>query len=137
MPIINFEIEENKDLPPLYRPKICWWKIILNIFTSLILTGGISTLIYFLTYKFWLSIICFILLNILIVIVFLGEIIICLTRIYQRYAKEKIRRRCVYSPSCSEYMILSIKKYGAFKGFKKGIKRLKRCHPPHGGIDNP
>lgn len=36
---------------------------------------------------------------------------------------------CRFNPTCSEYMIQAIKKYGTFKGLKLGIKRIIRCHP--------
>ena len=38
-----------------------------------------------------------------------------------------VRQRCVFTPTCSDYMILSIKKFGVIRGVIKGIKRLKRC----------
>jgi putative component of membrane protein insertase Oxa1/YidC/SpoIIIJ protein YidD len=34
-------------------------------------------------------------------------------------------------------MILAIQKYGLIKGIKKGVRRIKRCHYPNGGIDYP
>lgn len=52
-------------------------------------------------------------------------------QLYQRFAPMEIRERCVFTPTCSDYMILSIKKYGLFRGLKKGIQRLKRCHGAH------
>lgn len=36
---------------------------------------------------------------------------------------------CTMYPTCSEYMILSIKKHGTAKGVLKGIFRIGRCHP--------
>lgn len=43
---------------------------------------------------------------------------------------------CKFYPSCSEYMIQAIKKYGCIKGIFLGIKRLSRCHPfAKGGYD--
>ncbi len=57
-------------------------------------------------------------------------------KVYQRYASDEVRLRCVYTPSCSEYMILAIEKYGVIRGIHKGLKRLNRCHAP-GGIDYP
>lgn len=57
--------------------------------------------------------------------------------IYQRYAPEKLRRSCLFTPSCSEYMLLAIDKYGTLVGFFKGCVRLGRCHHPNGGVDFP
>lgn len=71
----------------------------------------------------------------------LKKIIITLVSIYQAVAPEKIRRKCRYEPSCSQYMIIAVEKYGAFKGLLKGIKRLSRCNSRgdglRGGIDYP
>ena len=38
-------------------------------------------------------------------------------------------KMCRFTPTCSEYMIESIYKYGVIKGLKLGFKRLKRCRP--------
>lgn len=38
---------------------------------------------------------------------------------------------CRFTPTCSEYMIQSINKYGVKKGLKLGLKRIAKCHP-HG-----
>lgn len=57
--------------------------------------------------------------------------------LYQKYAPDHIRESCVFEPSCSEYMLIALGKYGALKGTYKGIKRLCRCHYPNGGIDKP
>lgn len=69
--------------------------------------------------------------------VFLKRSLIWLVHLYQHYAPDRIRLKCVFEPSCSEYMILSIEKYGAIKGVIKGCIRLLRCHPPNGGRDDP
>ena len=43
---------------------------------------------------------------------------------------------CKYYPSCSEYMMQAIIKYGCTKGIYLGIKRLLRCNPfTKGGYD--
>lgn len=43
---------------------------------------------------------------------------------------------CKFYPSCSEYMMQAIEKYGCVKGVFLGIKRLLRCHPfAKGGYD--
>lgn len=39
---------------------------------------------------------------------------------------------CVFLPTCSEYTILAIKKYGVFRGVALGIKRISRCRPGNG-----
>lgn len=36
---------------------------------------------------------------------------------------------CRFSPTCSEYTIQALEKYGSRKGILMGIKRIARCHP--------
>jgi putative membrane protein insertion efficiency factor len=63
-------------------------------------------------------------------------VLIWLVKVYQHYAKSETRLRCCFEPSCSEYAVLVLKKYGTVVGIIKTIHRLRRCHPP-GGIDYP
>lgn len=72
-----------------------------------------------------------------IVIIRAKKIIVDAILIYQQYAPERIRGACVFTPSCSDYMLLAINKYGTAKGVIKGINRLLRCHYPNGGEDYP
>lgn len=65
------------------------------------------------------------------------KLAIRLIHYYQRHAPSRIRNACLYEPSCSNYMILALKKYGFILGGYKGLKRLLRCHPPNGGVDYP
>lgn len=71
------------------------------------------------------------------VLIFIKPLAIWMVKVYQRYAPESLRDECLFEPSCSNYMIMAIEKYGFFKGFWKGIKRLRRCKQPNGGIDYP
>ena len=69
------------------------------------------------------------------------SIILSSVKIYQRIAPKKIRLKCRFEPSCSQYMILAIEKYGVIKGVNKGIKRLSKCKSRgdgmRGGFHNP
>ena len=67
----------------------------------------------------------------------MSSIVVAAIRFYQRVAPARIRRSCRFEPSCSNYMIEAVQKYGIFVGLKKGILRLSRCRVPHGGIDSP
>lgn len=58
-------------------------------------------------------------------------------KLYQKFAPEKVRRSCLFYPSCSQYMLLAIEKYGFWKGVFRGLRRLGRCHYPNGGEDLP
>ncbi|MCQ2387516.1 MAG: membrane protein insertion efficiency factor YidD [Clostridia bacterium] len=56
-----------------------------------------------------------------------------LIRFYQKYLS---KGECRYFPSCSEYMLEAILKWGFFRGFLLGIWRIIRCNPfSKGGID--
>lgn len=69
------------------------------------------------------------------------SIILSSVKIYQRIAPRKMRLKCRFEPSCSQYMILAIEKYGVIKGVCKGIKRLSKCNNRgdgmRGGFDYP
>jgi putative component of membrane protein insertase Oxa1/YidC/SpoIIIJ protein YidD len=58
------------------------------------------------------------------------SIVIWVIRFYQFRAPANVRVKCVLLPSCSDYMILAIGKYGLVKGIRKGIDRLRWCGPP-------
>ena len=66
----------------------------------------------------------------------LGYIVILPIRFYQTFISPLLPDSCRYYPTCSEYFIEAVKKYGPFKGSFLGIKRILRCHPGHpGGYD--
>lgn len=45
--------------------------------------------------------------------------------------------QCKFSPTCSNYMIQAVEKYGVVKGIQLGIKRLLRCRPGNLGGHDP
>ena len=57
--------------------------------------------------------------------------------VYKAFAPMSVRARCLFTPTCSTYMIMAIGKYGLFIGAIKGIGRILRCKPPNGGEDYP
>jgi ribonuclease P protein component len=65
------------------------------------------------------------------------KMIIKLIKFYQSHRPKRLPC-CRFCPSCSEYMVLSIKKYG-IKGVLKGLWRIARCNPfnKNHGIDYP
>jgi putative membrane protein insertion efficiency factor len=64
--------------------------------------------------------------------------LIALVRLYQYTLSPLIGRQCRFHPTCSNYMIGAVEKYGALRGAWLGIRRIARCHPWHaGGIDPP
>lgn len=64
--------------------------------------------------------------------------LIGLVRIYQWTLSPFIGRQCRFTPTCSNYFIGAVEKYGAVRGAWRGILRICRCHPFHpGGYDPP
>ncbi len=63
--------------------------------------------------------------------------IISLIRFYQKYLSPlKWRTHCIYTPTCSEYAIQAISKYGIIKGILLSVWRILRCNPfSKGGYD--
>ena len=57
-------------------------------------------------------------------------------RFYQRQISPLSPPRCRYIPTCSEYAVQAVEKYGAVKGGWLAARRLLRCHPfRKGGYD--
>ena len=44
---------------------------------------------------------------------------------------------CRYTPTCSEYAVQALKKYGPVKGLYLAVKRILRCHPWGGSGYDP
>ncbi|HVI41669.1 MAG TPA: membrane protein insertion efficiency factor YidD [Anaerovoracaceae bacterium] len=66
----------------------------------------------------------------------LKRIIILLIRGYQKFISPMFPSTCRFYPTCSQYFLLAVERYGAFKGSFLGIKRILKCHPFHpGGYD--
>ncbi len=64
------------------------------------------------------------------------KIIIYLIKLYQKYISSNTPRTCRFYPTCSDYSIQALEKYGAIKGSYLSIKRILKCHPFHpGGYD--
>ncbi|MBM3251326.1 MAG: membrane protein insertion efficiency factor YidD [Candidatus Omnitrophica bacterium] len=63
-------------------------------------------------------------------------LLICLIKIYQIYFRGIFPRSCRFHPSCSEYYLEAVQRYGVFIGSWMGIKRILRCNPfSAGGYD--
>jgi putative membrane protein insertion efficiency factor len=57
---------------------------------------------------------------------------------YQKFLSPGLSGNCRFYPSCSDYTIQAIEKYGTFKGLTKGIWRILKCNPYNkGGINLP
>lgn len=64
-------------------------------------------------------------------------ILISLIRFYQRFISPLTPPACRFTPTCSQYTLEAIQKYGALKGSWLGIKRICRCHPWGGSGYDP
>ena len=58
-------------------------------------------------------------------------------RFYQRFVSPFFPANCRYTPTCSEYSLKAIEKYGFYKGVKLMIKRISSCHPWGGSGYDP
>jgi putative membrane protein insertion efficiency factor len=57
-------------------------------------------------------------------------------RLYQRLVSPALGQRCRYYPSCSEYAVQAIRRFGILRGLILAAWRLLRCNPfSHGGLD--
>lgn len=122
----------------LIRPKINWFLVALNCLLPPTLAVGIFlALTHIAKMHIGVALAICIALFALYLLLTLKYTLIGAVQIYQRFAPESIRNKCRFEPSCSEYMILSLKKYGLIKGLKKGFDRLKRCNIHGGGYDMP
>ncbi|HHB11761.1 MAG TPA: membrane protein insertion efficiency factor YidD [Chromatiales bacterium] len=63
-------------------------------------------------------------------------VLIWLIRAYRYLLSPFIGQHCRFTPSCSEYAMEAVERYGALKGSWLAIRRLGRCHPfAPGGYD--
>lgn len=66
----------------------------------------------------------------------LKKTVIYIIKLYQRYISPYKGTKCPFFPSCSEYGIQSVERFGVLKGMYYTIFRLLRCNPfSKGGID--
>ncbi|EYE88642.1 membrane protein [Fervidicella metallireducens AeB] len=64
------------------------------------------------------------------------KFLIILIKIYRKYISPMKPPSCRFIPTCSQYAIDAIEKYGAIKGSFLAIRRILKCHPFHpGGYD--
>ena len=64
-------------------------------------------------------------------------ILLLLIRFYRVFLSPLKPPSCRYVPTCSEYAMIAVEKYGAAKGSLLAIKRILRCHPFHAGGYDP
>ena len=64
------------------------------------------------------------------------KLILILIRFYREWISPLKPPSCRFIPTCSEYAMIAVEKYGARRGSILAIKRILKCHPFHrGGFD--
>ena len=61
------------------------------------------------------------------------KLLIALVKFYRSQISPLTPPSCRFIPTCSQYALEALEKYGALKGTWLTIKRLARCHPFHRG----
>ena len=64
------------------------------------------------------------------------KVAISCIKFYRKFISPLKRPSCRFYPTCSQYTLEAVEKYGALKGGFMGIKRILKCHPYNkGGYD--
>jgi putative membrane protein insertion efficiency factor len=65
------------------------------------------------------------------------KLLLILIGFYQKYYSPTKPPCCIFVPTCSQYAVEAITKYGALKGGYLSLKRILRCNPlnKNGGYD--
>ena len=116
----------------LHRPSLNYWQFTLKWLGVLIIEIGIVVFTIWLSHRFafTLKVNTYLFSGIIILMLFvLRWLLIDCVKLYQHYAPEEVRHRCHMMPSCSDYAIISLKKYGLLMGVILTFIRLqKRCN---------
>lgn len=67
----------------------------------------------------------------------LRKLFILPIKFYQLFISPILPMACRYYPTCSEYTVAAIDKYGIIRGLTMGIKRILRCNPFGGSGHDP
>ena len=59
----------------------------------------------------------------------LGYPFILMIRVYQYMISPLLGPKCRFTPTCSQYAIEALQKYGLLKGLQLALKRIAKCHP--------
>jgi len=68
----------------------------------------------------------------------LRAVVLAPVRLYQRTVSPALPARCKYHPTCSQYAVGAVRRFGILRGLVLAAWRLLRCNPwSHGGVDFP
>ena len=118
--------------PIIFRPKLTCWNFIvkwlyIELFIAFVALIVAIVINYFLTKVVAIST-CILTLEVAFDLILLRWLLIDVIKLYQHYAPEDVRRRCHMMPSCSEYAIISLRRYGLIIGIMlSSIRLFKRC----------
>jgi putative membrane protein insertion efficiency factor len=68
---------------------------------------------------------------------FLTALLVYAVKLYQLAVSPLLGQCCRFDPSCSQYAIDAMRKYGPLKGPWLAVKRISRCHPFNDGGYDP
>ena len=68
----------------------------------------------------------------------MSRLAVAAVRVYQRLVSPLLGDRCKYHPTCSQYAVDALRRYGFLRGALLASWRLLRCNPwSAGGVDRP
>ena len=59
----------------------------------------------------------------------MSEKVVLVLRMYQKYVSPMLGMNCRFVPSCSEYAVQAVQKYGVRRGLYLALRRILRCNP--------
>lgn len=129
--------EQYRRYHSLARPSITWGTAIIRVVSVLFLSLLISLILFFglSAYKviewdtfplnYFLRLYAYVICGVCLLL--LKYILLTSIELYQHYASEQTRRKCVCMPSCSVYASMALKKYNIFKAIRLIFDRLSKC----------
>ena len=70
-------------------------------------------------------------------LVLIRRVAVAPIRVYQRVISPLLPAAGIYTPSCSQYAVEAIERYGIVKGAWLAVRRIVRCNPLHAGGFDP
>ena len=144
----EFPSEEEQELVrkyvlkrQLYRPNITYLKSAVIILSTIVVLIILAVISYYALASLGFIFKKVIYYSVFLLVAFIigaRWLAILIVRLYQHYASEEIRRRCLLKPTCSEFAIIVIKKYGLLiGGIKTWIRLNYKCRGNVYYIDEP